>query len=144
MAGQSKKGGGGGLKKLKKDVECFNCQKKGHYKQDCWAPDGGAEGKGLKNQKRKQKKMAAKTEVKDYNEDADAVWMMNAEIDVRSWLADFGDEEFKFWEEQESVGGSWEKDWISNYTEDEYHARPSNHANHVDDSMPKLVPNSPF
>ena len=46
--------------------------------------------------------MAAKAKVKD-DEDADAVWMANAEINVRSWLADFGDEEFKFWEEQESI-----------------------------------------
>ena len=59
-------------------------------------------------------------------------------------MADFGDEEFEFWEEQESIGESWEKDWISDDTDDEYHAGPSNHANHVDDSMPDLVPNSPF
>ena len=29
-------------------------------------------------------------------------------------------------------------------TDEEYHTRPSNHANHVDDSMPDLVLNSPF
>ena len=144
MAGQLKKGGGSGSKKSKKDVECFNCDKKGHYKRDCWAPGGGAEGKGPENRKGMQKEKAAKTNVKDDDEDADAVWMVNAEINVRSWLADFGDEEFEFWEEQESVGESWEKNWISDDTDDEYHAGPSNHANHVDDSMPDLVPNSPF
>ena len=32
VAGQSKKGGGSGSKKSKKEVECFNCHKKGHYK----------------------------------------------------------------------------------------------------------------
>ena len=47
-------------------------------------------------------------------------------------------------EEQESVEESWEKNWISDDTDDEYHAGPSNHANHVDDSMPDLVLNSPF
>ena len=99
--------------------------------------------KRSKKSEGKQKEMAAKTKVKD-DEDADAVWMANAEINVRSWLADFGDEEFKFWEEQESIGKSWEKDWISDDTDDEYHAGPSNHANHVDDSMPNLVLNSPF
>ena len=82
--------------------------------------------------------------MKDDNEDADAVLMANAEINVRSWLADFSDEYFEVWEEQESVGERWEKDWISNDTDDEYRTRPSNHANHVDDSMPNLVPNSPF
>ena len=107
-------------------------------------PGGGAEGKGPKNWKEKQKETAAKTKVKDDNEDADAVWMVNTEINVRSWLANFSDEEFKFWEEQESIGESWEKDWITNDTDDEYQAGPSNHANHVDDSMPDLIPNSPF
>ena len=43
---------------------------------------GGAEGKGLKNQKGKQKETAATTEEKD---DANAVWMVNAEMHVRSW-----------------------------------------------------------
>jgi hypothetical protein len=65
VAGRSKKGGGSGSKKSKKDVECFNCHKKGDFKQDCWAPGGGAEGKGLKIWKGKQKETAAKTEVKD-------------------------------------------------------------------------------
>ena len=57
-------------------------------------PGGGAEGKGPKNQKRKQKETAATTEEND-DEDADAMWMANAEVGVRSWLADFGDEEFE-------------------------------------------------
>jgi hypothetical protein len=47
-------------------------------------------------------------------------------------------------EEQESVEESWEKNWISDDTDDEYHTGPSNHANHVDNSMPDLVLNSPF
>ena len=88
--------------------------------------------------------MAAKTKVKYDDEDADAVWMANAEINVRSWLADFSDKEFEFWEEQESIGASWEKDWINDDTDDEYCTGPSNHANHVDDSVPDLVPNSFF
>ena len=56
VAGQSKKGGGSGLKKSKKDVECFNCHKKGHFKCDCWVPGGGAEGKGLKIGRESRKK----------------------------------------------------------------------------------------
>ena len=35
-SGQS--GLGSGSKKPKKDIECFNCHKKGHMKADCWAP----------------------------------------------------------------------------------------------------------
>ena len=117
VAGQSKKGSGkNGSKKSKKNVECFNCHKMGHFAQDCWAPGGGAEGKGLKNWKGKQKETAATTEAKD-DEDADAVWMANAEVGVRSWLADFGDEEFEHWEEYESAGESWEEDWVSDDTD---------------------------
>ena len=47
VADQSKMGGGSGLKKSKKDVECFNCHKKGHYKQDCWVPVGFGTGTGI-------------------------------------------------------------------------------------------------
>ena len=120
VADQSKKGGGNsGLKKSKKDIECFNCHKKGHFQRDCWAPGGSAEGKGPKNQKGKHKETAAKIEVKD-DEDADAVWMANAEINVRSWLANFGHEEFEFWEKQENARESWEKDWVSDDTDNEY------------------------
>ncbi len=32
----------------KKQVECFNCHKKGHVKADCWVKGGGKEGQGLR------------------------------------------------------------------------------------------------
>jgi hypothetical protein len=35
-------------KKSKKDIECFNCKKRGHMKSDCWAKGGGKEGQGPK------------------------------------------------------------------------------------------------
>jgi hypothetical protein len=38
--GCSKKG------RSKKNVEYFNCHKKGHYAADCWAKGGGKEGQG--------------------------------------------------------------------------------------------------
>ena len=120
-----------------------DCHKKELFKRDCWAPGDSAEGKGLKNGKGKQKETAAKTKMKD-DEDADAVWMVNAEVNVRSWLANFGDEEFEFWEKQESVRESWERDWVSDDTDDEYHTGPFNHANHVGDSMPGLIQKLPF
>jgi hypothetical protein len=37
--------------KDKKNVECFNCRKKGHYKSECHALDDGQEGKGSKQGK---------------------------------------------------------------------------------------------
>ena len=32
----------------KRNVECFNCHKKGHYKSECWAKGGGDKGNGPK------------------------------------------------------------------------------------------------
>jgi transposase InsO family protein len=46
--------GGSNSNSKKKNVECHNCHKKGHYKSECWAPGGGKEGQGP-NQKGKGK-----------------------------------------------------------------------------------------
>jgi hypothetical protein len=35
-------------KRPKKDIECFNCKKRGHMKANCWAKGGGKEGQGPK------------------------------------------------------------------------------------------------
>ncbi len=35
-------------KRKKRDLECFNCHKKGHIKTECWAKGGGKEGQGPK------------------------------------------------------------------------------------------------
>lgn len=35
------------------DITCFNCDRKGHYKTDCWRPGGGKEGQGPNQQKRR-------------------------------------------------------------------------------------------
>ena len=43
----SEKGKKGGSSS-KKDVECYNCRKKGHLKKDCWAEGGGKAGQGPK------------------------------------------------------------------------------------------------
>ena len=40
-------------KKSRKDIECFNCKKKGHYKSECWVKGGGDEGGGPKKSKAK-------------------------------------------------------------------------------------------
>ena len=37
---------GGSNSNSKKDAECFNYKKKGHYKSDCWAEGGGKAGQG--------------------------------------------------------------------------------------------------
>ena len=40
-------------KKSRKDIECFNCKKKGHYKSECWAKGGGDKGGGPRKSKAK-------------------------------------------------------------------------------------------
>ncbi|OAX40833.1 hypothetical protein K503DRAFT_686713, partial [Rhizopogon vinicolor AM-OR11-026] len=30
----------------KQEITCYNCDRKGHYKADCWRPGGGKEGQG--------------------------------------------------------------------------------------------------
>ena len=56
-AGKSKDGGSNS----KKDKECHNCHKKGHFKADCWRKGGGKEGQGPKQKGRGKEKEAATT-----------------------------------------------------------------------------------
>ena len=63
---------------MDKDIECYNCHKKGHKKADCWAKGGGKEGQGprmkLKKEKEEQKEESANTA----GGDEDRVWMAMA------------------------------------------------------------------
>ena len=63
-------------KRLDKDIECFNCHKKGHKKADCWAKGGGKEGQGPKSKLKKEKE-ELKKEVASTAEE-DSVWMAMA------------------------------------------------------------------
>ena len=100
----------GSSKKSKKNIKCWNCHKKGHTKAKCWAPGGGAEGKGLKKWKWKQKESVVIIEAKSNEEDADAVWMAGTDENVKVWLAKLNEDEYKVWDKQESAGESWEVD----------------------------------
>jgi hypothetical protein len=45
-----------GTPKTNPEVTCFNCDRKGHHKTDCWRLGGGKEGQGPNQQKRKAEK----------------------------------------------------------------------------------------
>lgn len=61
----SDKAGGAKGKNKKKDVECYNCKKRGHFKSECWAPGGGKEGQGPKGKSKPKETAAAAAETKD-------------------------------------------------------------------------------
>ena len=48
-------------KKKKRDVECHNCHKCGHFKVECWAKGGGQEGQGPKRKGHAKEGTAAVT-----------------------------------------------------------------------------------
>jgi hypothetical protein len=72
--------------KDKRNVECFNCHKKGHYKSECWAKGGGEEGKGPKRGKNAKDKAAPAVEdaseawaaIEDELEPEDDLWVIAA------------------------------------------------------------------
>ena len=73
-------------KSKKKDVECFNCKKHGHYKSECWAKGGGDEGGGPKKSSNKSKtkvgKDAANTaEDSDSSDSGDESWVVIDDTD---------------------------------------------------------------
>ena len=97
-------------KKPNKDVECFNCHKKGHKKANCWAKGGGKEGQGPKAKEKKEKEEPKKA-LANAAEDKDGVWMAVADMSesedmVDSEFNDFtiSDEDLFFFEDEDEDG----------------------------------------
>ena len=68
-----------GGKKSNRGVECFNCHKKGHKKQDCWVKGGGKEGQGLRSKDNRSKGGELKEGGKDgKKESANAAWVLRS------------------------------------------------------------------
>jgi len=72
----------------KKQVECFNCHKKGHVKADCWARGGGKEGQGPRRRGGGGKDGGAKG-----NAAAGAKQAEEKSRDIEAWAAMIGVEE---------------------------------------------------
>lgn len=80
--------GGSNSKSKKKNVECHNCHKKGHYKSECWAPGGGKEGEGPKQKgKGKSKKDEKKDEKKESGASAETKGKEKEKEVEAAWLA---------------------------------------------------------
>jgi hypothetical protein len=56
---QGKSRNAGGSNQQNPDAMCTNCDRKGHWKSDCWRKGGGKEGQGPRQKKARQNKMAA-------------------------------------------------------------------------------------
>jgi len=84
--------------KDKRDIECYNCKKKGHIKANCWAKGGGKEGQGPKRDKNKSK---------DKDKDS-AAPAEDKTDDIESWAVI--DEDFSDFDEDEDkidITESW-------------------------------------
>jgi hypothetical protein len=71
-------------KRSKKDVECFNCKRKGHYKSECWAKGGSNEGGGPKKPQDKYKSRSdrdAENAAKTESSSKDESWAVIVEVD---------------------------------------------------------------
>ena len=77
-------------KRSDRDIECYNCHKKGHRKGDCWAKGGGKEGQGprSKGKKEEPKRESANTA------DEEGVWMAVAKDSDDENMADDEFEDF--------------------------------------------------
>lgn len=70
-------------KSQKKNIECFNCGKKGHKKPECWAPGGGKEGQGPNQKgKGKAKETAAAAKEKSKEDEKEEAWFALAEANI--------------------------------------------------------------
>ena len=82
----------------KKDVECFNCHKKGHTKAECWAAGGGNEGGGPK----KKDKKGGEDKDKKSGKKAEVATAEDSHQDIEAWAAIESDEGLPAMAAQES------------------------------------------
>ena len=71
-------------KNKRKNVECYHCHKKGHYKSQCWAKGGGDEGGGKFKKKQEAKEKEKDKDKSKNKDDANAAVVEPAD---ESWAA---------------------------------------------------------
>jgi transposase InsO family protein len=77
----------------KSDVKCFNCNKKGHMKADCWSKGGGKEGQGPKRGKgggSRGKSNQAQENVNETLKDVSYMARTEDTISKSDWVLDSG------------------------------------------------------
>ena len=84
-----------GQKKDRREIECFNCKKKGHIKAECWAKGGGKEGQAPKRRKPQDKNKSGNT----------VATATDKTEDLESWAAIISDDDLL--EEDPSSSESW-------------------------------------
>ena len=77
-------------KNKRKNIECHNCHKKGHYKSQCWAKGGGDEGGGPRRPRRDEDKSRGTKESASTAKDKDKSWatIVDADDDGKSYNTD--------------------------------------------------------
>jgi hypothetical protein len=76
-----------------KDKDCYNCNKKGHIKSECWAKGGGKEGQGPKGRKGTGKRKNQANQAQEVNSSLnDMAYMTTTYGDISKfdWLLDSG------------------------------------------------------
>jgi hypothetical protein len=117
-SGKGRKGGSSSEKD--RNVECFNCHRKGHKKLDCWAPGGRKEGQGP-NHKGKSKAQdleegkemaaAAKDKTEKKADDSNEAWM--ALIDSGSEEEGKADSDFDSDSFDDLFKNNWSENWFT-------------------------------
>src|SRR5882724_5567290 len=68
-----------GKAKDKKNVECYNCHKTGHYKHNCWAKGGGKEGQSPRSKKWSRGKPKSESASTTDDKAVEGAWMAMTE-----------------------------------------------------------------
>ena len=118
FAGGTNNRGGRAGKRTNKDIECFNCHKKGHKKPDCWAKGGGKEVQGPRLKERKEKEGESKKGNQEVANIAgeDGIWVAITSSSDDEEMADDELDDFKVSNDDLLIFDESEESKLSNLT----------------------------